>query len=295
MAPPPSGDWYCPGCRDLQFARNPVCRRCGTAKPPESGASSTALALVAPRPPGPTNPLFAPQALPGDWVCYRCQDVNFGTRSSCRKCGSAKPEGGNKAVHDAITLQNSLPGSAATGAIVGYITPGTVQPVSSWARQWESGPANGMLVGEFDLPNWMQAQSPPANDGAKDSDSGDEKPAKKLKRKRKEAEKDGSRSASGAGSAGAKDAARKKKAKKKKKVKANKQDPKEGEAQAGVGAEDAASSNAGSGGEGAKGATGQAKAKAKVPKRKKDIDVEEELALRRKQRERRQNRIIALD
>eukprot|EP00927_Polykrikos_kofoidii_P013719 TRINITY_DN15962_c0_g2_i3.p1 TRINITY_DN15962_c0_g2~~TRINITY_DN15962_c0_g2_i3.p1 ORF type:complete len:127 (+),score=16.67 TRINITY_DN15962_c0_g2_i3:268-648(+) len=27
------GDWRCPGCQDLQFARNTVCRRCGAPKP----------------------------------------------------------------------------------------------------------------------------------------------------------------------------------------------------------------------------------------------------------------------
>lgn len=25
----PAGDWTCPQCNDLQFARNAVCRRCG--------------------------------------------------------------------------------------------------------------------------------------------------------------------------------------------------------------------------------------------------------------------------
>lgn len=37
---PQNGDWYCPGCQDLQFRRNAVCRKCGTPNPsgpPESG------------------------------------------------------------------------------------------------------------------------------------------------------------------------------------------------------------------------------------------------------------------
>jgi len=46
LPPPPSGgsnqrempgDWYCPKCRDLQFARNRQCRMCGCPKP-EGGA-----------------------------------------------------------------------------------------------------------------------------------------------------------------------------------------------------------------------------------------------------------------
>merc|ERR1712151_1179840 len=27
------GDWYCPGCGDLQFARNDTCKNCQTEKP----------------------------------------------------------------------------------------------------------------------------------------------------------------------------------------------------------------------------------------------------------------------
>merc|ERR1740130_2586574 len=27
------GDWFCPNCNDLQFAKNNVCRKCGTPNP----------------------------------------------------------------------------------------------------------------------------------------------------------------------------------------------------------------------------------------------------------------------
>eukprot|EP00931_Biecheleriopsis_adriatica_P066566 TRINITY_DN40896_c0_g1_i1.p1 TRINITY_DN40896_c0_g1~~TRINITY_DN40896_c0_g1_i1.p1 ORF type:complete len:307 (+),score=40.82 TRINITY_DN40896_c0_g1_i1:53-973(+) len=33
------GDWICPGCMDHQFARNVVCRRCGTPRPEGAGLS----------------------------------------------------------------------------------------------------------------------------------------------------------------------------------------------------------------------------------------------------------------
>lgn len=33
MAQPREGDWYCPTCKDLQFERNTICRRCGTPNP----------------------------------------------------------------------------------------------------------------------------------------------------------------------------------------------------------------------------------------------------------------------
>merc|ERR1712110_1185560 len=31
------GDWACPSCSDIQFARNTVCRKCGTPKPTDGG------------------------------------------------------------------------------------------------------------------------------------------------------------------------------------------------------------------------------------------------------------------
>merc|ERR1711972_12407 len=30
---PQNGDWFCPGCNDLQFRRNTQCRKCGTPNP----------------------------------------------------------------------------------------------------------------------------------------------------------------------------------------------------------------------------------------------------------------------
>jgi len=34
---PQPGDWFCPGCSDHQFAKNTVCRRCGTPNPTMHG------------------------------------------------------------------------------------------------------------------------------------------------------------------------------------------------------------------------------------------------------------------
>mmetsp|Transcript_10197 Transcript_10197/g.28753 ORF Transcript_10197/g.28753 Transcript_10197/m.28753 type:complete len:191 (-) Transcript_10197:314-886(-) len=33
------GDWVCPSCKDLQFARNTTCRLCNTPRPDEAGTS----------------------------------------------------------------------------------------------------------------------------------------------------------------------------------------------------------------------------------------------------------------
>lgn len=39
-----AGDWACPSCKDVQFARNPWCRKCGREKPDVPAGSSEALA-----------------------------------------------------------------------------------------------------------------------------------------------------------------------------------------------------------------------------------------------------------
>lgn len=140
------GDWFCPVCRDLQFARNPLCKKCGTGKPGE--VNSEALALVCTAKADVSRPI-----LPGDWNCILCQTINFGTRHTCAKCNTKKPFGG--ALHEEITNMQQQFGSAATGSVVGYVAPGTINSVSGWAKQWESGPVNGMLVGERELPAWM--------------------------------------------------------------------------------------------------------------------------------------------
>lgn len=172
------GDWLCPGCKDNQFARNPTCRKCGHNRPSDVSA---AVAAAAPK-----------LLLAGDWACPLCQCLCFGNRRNCPKCNTPRPEGG-EAAQKALAALQAMPGSAATGAIVGYVAPGSVQPVSSWARQWTSGPENGMLVGETDLPDWLKgvSSSPPRTYGnATGSDDGAEK--KKSKKKSKKTDAGGS-------------------------------------------------------------------------------------------------------
>eukprot|EP00403_Amphidinium_massartii_P012836 CAMPEP_0178425040 /NCGR_PEP_ID=MMETSP0689_2-20121128/28519_1 /TAXON_ID=160604 /ORGANISM="Amphidinium massartii, Strain CS-259" /LENGTH=457 /DNA_ID=CAMNT_0020046693 /DNA_START=92 /DNA_END=1466 /DNA_ORIENTATION=+ len=93
------GDWICPSCRDLQFARNSECRRCGEPKPenPEP-ATNPALAAMAGMA-GMGLPFAAcgkgkgKGAMPGDWICPSCQDLQFARNTHCRQCGTEKPEG----------------------------------------------------------------------------------------------------------------------------------------------------------------------------------------------------------
>jgi len=74
------GDWYCPSCGDLQFAKNTVCRRCNAAKPEDSGFVRQ----------GGLGGAFPMK--PGDWVCPQCGDTQFARNVACRKCNAPKPE-----------------------------------------------------------------------------------------------------------------------------------------------------------------------------------------------------------
>lgn len=65
--PTKPGDWYCPSCRDLNFASRSVCRKCQTPHPDHSNAR------------------------PGDWLCRNCTELNFASRLMCRKCNSPHP------------------------------------------------------------------------------------------------------------------------------------------------------------------------------------------------------------
>jgi len=272
------GDWLCPGCKDNQFARNPTCRKCGHNRPSDVSA---AVAAAAPK-----------LLLAGDWACPLCQCLCFGNRRNCPKCNTPRPEGG-EAAQKALAALQAMPGSAATGAIVGYVAPGSVQPVSSWARQWTSGPENGMLVGETDLPDWLKgvSSSPPRTYGnATGSDDGAEKKKSKKKSKKTDA----------GGSDADLDAKKKKKKKGKKKNKDGSDDSDE-EDDSDSSSDDSSDDSSDAAAVGAKPKNGKAKAAAKGlvrkgSKRKKDIDVEEELALRAKQKERRmKGRVISLD
>jgi len=79
------GDWYCPGCSDLQFARNTKCRKCGTENPdPETSLAARKEAANASG-----NGAIEK---PGDWYCPACGDLQFARNAKCRKCGQANPD-----------------------------------------------------------------------------------------------------------------------------------------------------------------------------------------------------------
>jgi len=78
------GDWICPGCGDMQFARNAMCRRCSTPRPHALGGNGGALTAAA-------GSHGGGNMKPGDWICASCQDHQYARNESCRRCGAAKP------------------------------------------------------------------------------------------------------------------------------------------------------------------------------------------------------------
>mmetsp|Transcript_32230 Transcript_32230/g.85630 ORF Transcript_32230/g.85630 Transcript_32230/m.85630 type:complete len:353 (-) Transcript_32230:67-1125(-) len=88
------GDWVCKQCGDLQFARNPSCRRCGATKPMDGHKE---------RADG--KPWFAE---PGDWVCSGCGDLQFKRNNNCRKCGLARPKEDAPAPVEQVVIEPEL-------------------------------------------------------------------------------------------------------------------------------------------------------------------------------------------
>lgn len=89
-APEQRGDWLCPSCGDLQFARNTQCRRCATPYPgpqfhaaPAAGKGGKGC--------GGKGGKDTPR--PGDWNCPNCGYMLYANRTECRRCGTPKPEG----------------------------------------------------------------------------------------------------------------------------------------------------------------------------------------------------------
>lgn len=77
------GDWYCPACGDLQFARNTVCRLCATSRPEEDEETEF------------TQKHSTTEFKPGDWYCPRCGDVQFAKNTVCRWCTASRPDNGD--------------------------------------------------------------------------------------------------------------------------------------------------------------------------------------------------------
>jgi predicted RNA-binding Zn-ribbon protein involved in translation (DUF1610 family) len=76
------GDWYCPSCGDMQYARNLQCRKCGTPAPdPEAAKAAAAQAAM-------KSQSMRQQMKPGDWHCTQCGDLQFAKNMQCRRCNT---------------------------------------------------------------------------------------------------------------------------------------------------------------------------------------------------------------
>merc|ERR1719476_560939 len=79
------GDWTCPNCSDNVFARNPACRKCGTARPGGAGGFGGGFGG------GCGGGGNSQEMKPGDWNCPACNDLQFARNAVCRRCNTPKP------------------------------------------------------------------------------------------------------------------------------------------------------------------------------------------------------------
>lgn len=74
------GDWDCPACNHLNFARRDICRSCGLAKEQNHGSGGGGSNSA-------SSGGSSSAKVPSDWVCFSCQFNNFGRNRECMKCG----------------------------------------------------------------------------------------------------------------------------------------------------------------------------------------------------------------
>jgi len=130
------GDWTCPTCRELNFAKFRSCRKCNTAasgsapatKPGDWNCACGELNFArnqtcrkcysAPGSVGNNSVPAVGNIKPGDWKCA-CGELNFARNQTCRKCNSAPGLVGNNSVPAGLVGNNSVPAGS-----VGNIKPG---------------------------------------------------------------------------------------------------------------------------------------------------------------------------
>uniref|UniRef100_A0A0E0KI26 RanBP2-type domain-containing protein n=1 Tax=Oryza punctata TaxID=4537 RepID=A0A0E0KI26_ORYPU len=67
------GDWLCPNCNFLNFARNRHCLECKADGPKKIEAATTEMKT-------------------GDWICPQCHFMNFARNRMCFKCEESRPK-----------------------------------------------------------------------------------------------------------------------------------------------------------------------------------------------------------
>lgn len=85
------GDWNCAKCGYMNFARRTECNQCNA---PRSGPAKGGLQSRTggnQRRGGPTNGGYG-QARAGDWVCDKCNYMNFARRTECNECKAPRSD-----------------------------------------------------------------------------------------------------------------------------------------------------------------------------------------------------------
>lgn len=67
------GDWACPNCEVIIWAKKDQCTRCGLQRPHPKREKRTGKEDM------------------GDWLCSKCKFVIWAHKSSCAKCGEEQP------------------------------------------------------------------------------------------------------------------------------------------------------------------------------------------------------------
>ena len=94
--PKQPGDWDCPKCGNMNFARRASCNgeggTCNMEKQPEFIRRGTEGGPKNRRPGICLKYLFNLFISPGDWDCGRCGNMNYARRDECNKCQASKSE-----------------------------------------------------------------------------------------------------------------------------------------------------------------------------------------------------------
>jgi len=93
---PKPGDWFCPCCGDLVFAKRSSCYVCGY---PDGGGKGGCMKGMSKGSKGggrDSSPMGQKgggrrEVREGDWECPSCGDLVFSYRGSCNKCDTPKP------------------------------------------------------------------------------------------------------------------------------------------------------------------------------------------------------------
>lgn len=171
------GDWHCPQCNDLQFARNYFCRRCKAGKPKDKKYFPRGGHDVAT-----SGGHFAKSS--GDWVCKACGNMVHAKRDKCHYCTAPKPKdmgGGEKS--EAALL--ALAGAEAPKAL-GWIAPEAKLQTTcnAWSGQW----GTGLTTSSIALKPVTQAPVA-ASAGSQKRDASSDSPATKKEKAEKKLKK----------------------------------------------------------------------------------------------------------